>query len=102
MTNTIMELKENRFNSWERNIPTSELHGDIYVADDDEGNLVMMAETEVNGSIIDIEIIGISDDFETITVSTGTAFGWGYHVCIGHENMREAYLTMSMLLSGKF
>ena len=99
---TIMELKENRFNSWEWNMPTSELHGNIYVADDDEGNLVMMAETEsADGSIIDIEIIGISDDFETVTVSTGTAFGWGYTVCIGHENMREAYLTMSMLLRVK-
>lgn len=101
MTNTIMKLKENRFNSWEWNMPTNELYSNIYVADDDEGNLVMMAETEINGVITDIEIIGISDDFETITVSTGTSFGWGYKVCLGYTNMREAYLSMLLLL-GKF
>ena len=101
-TVTVMELKNERFNSWEWNMSTQELYGLVYVADDDEGNLVMMAQTEVNGTICDIEIIGISDDFGTITVSTCTAFDWGFRICLSHENVREAYLTMCLLLSGKF
>lgn len=89
----MLNLKENRFNSWEWNIPTNELHGYIYVADDEDGGLVMMSEVELSdGSIVDVQIIGISDDLETVTVSTATRFGWGEHCCFSYESIRAAYL----------
>lgn len=89
----MMKLKEDRFNSWEWNIPVNELHGYIYVADDDEGNLVIMSMIRMtDGSIIDVQIIGISDDFTTITVSTATRFGWGESVCFSYGSLRAAYL----------
>ena len=89
----MMKLKTERFNSWEWNIPVSDLHGYIYVADHEDGGLVMMSEVELsNGNIVDVEIIGISDDLETVTVSTATRFGWGEHCCFSYSSMREAYL----------
>lgn len=94
----MLTLKENRFNPWEWNIPTAELHGYIYVADDDEnGGLVIMSELELSdGSIVDVQIIGISDDFSTITVSTATKFDWGMRCCFSYENIRGAYLHYLM------
>lgn len=89
----MMNLKTERFNSWEWNIPVGELHGYIYVADDEDGDLVIMSELKMSdGSIVDVNIIGISDDMETITVSTATRFGWGEHCCFSYDSMRSAYL----------
>lgn len=93
----MMKLKIERFNSWEWNIPTAELHGHIYVADHEDGGLCIMSEVEFSdGSIVDVQIIGISDDLETVTVSTATRFGWGEHCCFSYDNMRSAYLHYLM------
>lgn len=92
---TCFNLKEERFNPWEFNIPTSELHGWIYAADSDEG-IVLMSEFEIpnTGDIVDVEIIGISDDFETVTVSTATAFEWGCEFCYSYDSLRTAYFDV--------
>lgn len=89
----MLKLKTERFNAWEWNIPVNELHGYIYVADHEDGGLCIMSEVELsNGSIVDVEIIGISDDLETVTVSTATRFGWGEYVCFSYNSIRAAYL----------
>lgn len=91
--NNTMLLKTENFNSWEFNIPVSELVGYVYVADDEDGDFVIMSSIELSdGTAIDVQIIGVSDDMETVTVSTGTNFLWGLHVCTSHESLRSAYL----------
>ena len=90
---TMLKLKNENFNPWEFNIPVSELVGYIYVADDEDGDLILMSEVELSdGRTIDVQIIGISNDLGTVTVSTGTNFMWGAHVCTSHESLRSAYL----------
>lgn len=86
-------FKTERFNSWEFNIPTNELHGLVYVADDEDGSFVLMSQYEIRntGDVIDVEIIGIDNDFSTVTVSTGTNFSWGQNVCYSYGSLREAY-----------
>jgi hypothetical protein len=87
----MLKLKTEKFNPWEFNIPTKDL-GHIYVADDEDGDLVMMSEIELSdGSSIDVQIIGVSDDLNTVTISTGTNFLWGLYVCTAHESLRSAY-----------
>jgi len=87
-------FKTERFNSWEFNIPTSELHGLVYLADYDN-EFVIMSQYEIRntGDVIDVEIIGIDNDFSTVTVSTGTNFSWGQTVCYSYDSLREAYFA---------
>lgn len=93
----MMNLKTENLNSWEWNIPVGDLHGYVYVADDEDGDLVIMSLIQMSdGSIIDVQIIGISDDMETVTVSTATRFGWGEHVCFSYDSIRNAYLHYLM------
>ena len=87
-----LDLKTSMFNSWEFNIPVSDLYGYIYVADSEQGDVIMSEFKNYLGEIIDVEIIGISDDFSQVTVSTGTAFDWGETKCFSFTSLREAYL----------
>ena len=90
---TMLNLKRENFNPWEWNIPTADLVGYVYVADDEDGDLLIMSSVELSdGTNTDVQIIGVSDDMETVTVSTGTNFLWGLHVCTSYESLREAYL----------
>ena len=87
-----LDLKTTTFNSWEFNIPVDELHGLIYVADSESGDVIMSEIMNYLGEIIDVEIIGIADDFTEVTVSTGTHFEWGETKCLGFNSLREASL----------